>query len=557
MTMDGDSIWGSRDYQVPQYFNFADVIDDWAEKEKHGDKVHYNPALWWSDGDGQEVKWSFQDLASISKKAANVLYTVANVTSGDRVMVLVPRIPEYWLMQVACFRTGAILVPVPTNIGCAELQRRIFLIKPTCFVSNGVIENNLLNTIDEFSSSSSAVKCRLMFNRMKNSNRNSWLSFDELLQQASSDYQSVNSLSSAPIAIVFTSGTTGNAKMVEHSHGSWGLQNRTGMDRLGMGIVESDLVWSQSGTGWVILLAMAVSSWSVGAGVFAHYRNLNGREALEILLEFPITFTFLLPSIYINAVKEDLRRFHFSKLSSCMTTGEPMDKEVMLKWKEATGIDIRSIYGQTEAGALCCTPRNGEVRIGSVGQPFPSVDLVITDDNNQEVSPGHHGRVMVRVKPYRPVPFFTHYVDDPHRTAACFSGDFYITGDIGFKDEDGYFWILGRTDDIIFVNGLNINPHDVEHCLSGHPAVLECAVVSSPNTTGQECAKAFVVLSSEFQNKEENEVITELQDHMMKNAGAWMKPAKKILGSQQALHRKGTKVKMMRTACHSFLLFHT
>ena len=116
-----------------------------------------------------------------------------------------------------------------------------------------------------------------------------------------------------------------------------------------MGIVESDLVWSQSGTGWVILLAMAMSPWSVGAGVFAHYRNLNGREALEILLKFPITFTFLLPSIYINAVKEDLRSFHFSKLSSCMTTGEPMDKEVMLKWKEGTGIDIRSIYGQTEA----------------------------------------------------------------------------------------------------------------------------------------------------------------------------------------------------------------
>lgn len=116
-----------------------------------------------------------------------------------------------------------------------------------------------------------------------------------------------------------------------------------------MGIVESDLVWSQSGTSLVIILGMALSSWSVGAGVFAHYRNLNGRKALDNLLEFTITFTFLLPSIYINAVKEDFRRFHFSKLSSCMTTGEPMDKEVMLKWKEATGIDIRSIYRQTDA----------------------------------------------------------------------------------------------------------------------------------------------------------------------------------------------------------------
>lgn len=116
-----------------------------------------------------------------------------------------------------------------------------------------------------------------------------------------------------------------------------------------MGIVESDLVWSQSATGWVILLCMAMSSWSVGAGVFAHYKDVNAREALETLRKFPVTFSFLLPSIYINAVKEDLKGIQFSKLSSCMATGEPMNKDVMLKWKEATGIDIRNIYGQTEA----------------------------------------------------------------------------------------------------------------------------------------------------------------------------------------------------------------
>ncbi|KAJ7376473.1 acyl-CoA ligase, partial [Desmophyllum pertusum] len=211
----------------------------------------------------------------------------------------------------------------------------------------------------------------------------------------------IKSLSSAPITIVFTSGTTGNSKMVEHSQASWGLSHRMDIRKTGAGVIQSDLVWLQSSTGWVILLARALRSWSVGAGVFFHYKDITPREALETLQKFPVTFALLLPSMYISAAKEDLKSFNFPTLSSCTTTGEPMNKLVMLKWKQETGIDLRCSYGQTET---IIDDNNQEVSPGKLGR------VVIVDDNDQEVHPGTLGRVVIRVKPYRPVGMFTCYV---------------------------------------------------------------------------------------------------------------------------------------------------
>lgn len=164
-----------------------------------------------------------------------------------------------------------------------------------------------------------------------------------------------------------------------------------------------------------------------------------------------------------------------------------------------------------------------------MGPACPGVDVVVVDDNNQEVRelpPGKVGKIVVRVKPYRPVGLFRRYVDDPEKTAARFSGDFYITGDLGYKDEDDYFWIVGRTDDSIIANGVNINPYLVEECLISHQAVLECAVVSSPDPLGQASVKAFIVLSSDSKNKNQDEMIKELQNYVTKKTGAWMSPRK-------------------------------
>lgn len=519
--------WGSQDFQVPEYFNFADIIDDWARKEKEGKRQSNTPALWWIDGDGNEVKWSFQDVAFNSKKTANMLCTAVDIKPGDRVMVIFPAIPEYWLVQAACLRTGGVFLVIPDNIGPKELHRRILKSKPVCVVTanSDQINKELLDLIDKIANSGDVnIRSRILVNRIKDEQREGWLSFEKLFQIAGGDFQSLKSKSSAPTNIFFSSGTTGNAKMIEHSQASMALG--------GLAIkkvhAETDLIWLTTPTGWSALLIQCFfGAWSDGAGAFVHYKKVTPREALNTLQEYPITKAQFRPSTYMTALKEDdLESFSFARLKCFYVAGEPSSKKMLRQWREKTGIELWDFYGQTEMNAITFLRDSGNSSLlESVGRPLQGIDLLVIDDNNQEVPYGTLGRVVVRVKPYRPVNMFTRYVDDPQKTAACFSGDFYVTGDLGKRDADGHFWIVGRVDDLINCNALLVNPLELENCLKEHPAVLECGAVSTPYLMSQ-AIKAFIVLSNDFKSKNQDELMKELQDHVTNNAGGWMRPEK-------------------------------
>jgi len=519
---------GTKSFQVPEYFNFADVIDEWAQKEKDGKRQNNHPALWWIDGAGNEVKWSYQHAVLNSKKTANLLCTAAGIKPGDRVMVILPTIPEYWLMQTACLRTGGVFVIVANNIGPHELHRRILRSKPVCVVAAPCdqVNSTLLDVVDQIcNSGEGTTRSRILVNRMKQEQREGWLSFEDLFQTASADFQSVRSLSSATTNIYFTSGTTGNSKMVEHSQASTGLGS-SGMRK--SRFAETDLSWTATPTGWSVLLINSFfSAWSVGSAVFAHYKTVTARDALETLQRYPITHVQFRPSIYMVALHEgNLPSFSFPNLKRCFVAGEPTNEHMIHKWKKETGLEIWNYYGQTEMNMLTLPREPGDdSRPDSVGKPFPGIEMLIVDDYDKEVPPGTLGRVVIRSKPYRPVGMFTGYVDEPEKTAACYSGDFYLTGDLGRMDAEGYFWIIGRSDDMIFYNALNINPYEVENCLKEHPAVLDCAVVSSPYMMSQ-TIKAFIVLSSGFKERNQDELIKELQDHVTYSTGAWMCPKK-------------------------------
>ncbi|XP_078368730.1 acyl-coenzyme A synthetase ACSM4, mitochondrial-like isoform X2 [Oculina patagonica] len=492
--MDDVVIWGTKDFQVPKYFNFADVIDEWAQNEKEGKRKSDHPALWWIDGAGNELKWSYQDVALNSKKTANVLCTTADIKPGDRVMVILPTIPEYWLIQAACLRTGGVFVITPVDIGPKELHRRILRSKPVCVVAAPCdqVNSELLDVVDQITSSGEVnMRSKLLVNRMRQEKRKDWLSFEDLLQEASADHQSVKSLSSAPTNINHTSGTTGNSKMAEHTQASMGLGS-TGMRDTRF--EETDLSWTAIPSGWSVLPALSFfSAWSAGSGAFAHYKYVTTREALDTLQKYPITHGLFKPFFFLEALNEgNLKSLRFPNLKLCMVTGAPVNTHVIRRWKEETGVELVSGYGQTETHSLATpsVPEN-DSRPDSVGKAVPGVDLL----------------------------------DEPEKTAACFSGDFYKTGDLGRMDSEGYFWIVGRADDMIFYNSLNINPYEVENCLKGHPAVLDCAVCSSPYMMGQ-TIKAFIVLSSGFKHKHQDELIKELQDHVTYNTGEWMCPKK-------------------------------
>ncbi|XP_078366368.1 acyl-coenzyme A synthetase ACSM3, mitochondrial-like isoform X2 [Oculina patagonica] len=292
--------------------------------------------------------------------------------------------------------------------------------------------------------------------------------------------------------------------------------------------IETDLSWTASPTGWSLLpINGFFSPWSVGSGAFAHYKTLTSRVVLDTLQKYPITHGEFKRPFYMEALNEEnLKSFSFSKLKLCFVGGEPVNEHMIRRWKKETGVELWNCYGQTETNILT-TPREpgDDSRPDSVGKPLPGNDILIVDDNDQDVPPGTLGRVVIRVKPYRPVGMFTRYVDEPEKTAACYSGDFYVTGDLGRMDSEGYFWIVGRADDMIFYNSVSINPCEVENCLKGHPAVLDCAVCSSPYMMGQ-TIKAFIVLSNGFKDKNQDELIKELQDHVTYNTAEWMCPKK-------------------------------
>uniref|UniRef100_A0A670K3Y4 medium-chain acyl-CoA ligase n=1 Tax=Podarcis muralis TaxID=64176 RepID=A0A670K3Y4_PODMU len=429
------------DKEVPEYFNFAsDVLDQWSKAEKDGSRAS-NPALWWIDGKGKEVRWSFEELGVLSRKAANVLSGPCGLQRGDRVVLILPRVPEWWLLNVACIRSGIVFLPGTPQLTAKDIQYRLQVSQAKCIITH----DTLTPAVDSISSSCPFLKTKLLLSEGR---RGGWLNFKELLDVAPSDHSCVKTKSDEPMTIYFTSGTTGSPKMAEHSQ----------------------------------------SSLALGLALSGSYK--------------------------------------FKSLRHCLTGGEPLNPEVMVQWKRQTGLDIYEGYGQTEVGIISQNEKGKKIKPGSMGTPAPPYDVQIIDENGNILPRGEEGDIAIRIKSKRPFCFFSRYVDNPEKNASVFRGNFYITGDRGLMDEDGYLWFVGRSDDVIISSGYRIGPFEVESALIEHPAVVESAVVSSPDPVRGEVVKAFVVLSPSFASHNPEKLTLELQEHVKKVTAPYKYPRK-------------------------------
>uniref|UniRef100_A0A803YEK0 medium-chain acyl-CoA ligase n=1 Tax=Meleagris gallopavo TaxID=9103 RepID=A0A803YEK0_MELGA len=457
--------------EVPEYFNFAsDVLDRWTEVEKEGKKPK-NPALWWVDGDGEEVKWSFEELGVLSRKAANVLSGACSLQCGDRVLLLLPRIPEWWLLNVACMRTGTVLIP-----GTQQLTAKDILYRLQKSKAKGIItDDSVASAVESVEADCQSLKFKLL---VSEGHREGWLSFKDLLKNAPSDHQCATTKSQHPMAIYFTSGTTGAPKMTEHSHCSYGI-GLTVSGRYWLNLTSSDIYWNTSDTGWAKAAWSIFSAWSQGACVFVHKMpQFSPPAVLESLSRYPITVFCSAPTAYRMLV------------------------------------------------LVCGNFKGMEIKPGSMGKPSPGYDVKIIDENGNILPPGKEGEIAIKVKPTRPLFLFTCYTDDPEKTKATVRGDFYVTGDRGLMDDNGYFWFVGRADDVINSAGYRIGPFEVESALIEHPAVAESAVVSSPDPIRGEVVKAFVVLTPNYISHDPEKMMKELQDHVKKATAPYKYPRK-------------------------------
>jgi len=506
-----EEVYKSFKLDVPEYYNWArDEFDPWG---KNPEKL----ALWVVDDFGNEQKFTFAELTKLSNQLANV-FRANNIQPGDKIIIVLGRIPAFWLTMLASLRSGVVVSPGTSQLTPKDIQYR--------FEASGavavIVDEEIAAKVDAV-----ADKCPTLKTKIVVGKRDGWLSFDEEVANASDKYDTYNSLATDNSILYFTSGTTGMPKMTVHSHASYGLAHKiTG--KYWLDSTENDLHWNLSDTGWAkAAWSSFFGPWNCGAAIFVHNGTgkFDGKQTLDLLSKFPITTLCGPPTAYRVFVQQDLKNYNFKTLRHCVAAGEPLNPEVIAVWKEATGTLIYDGYGQTETVLLVGNFPCFEVRPGSMGKMAPGFYIGLVDDEGKEVAPGVEGDIAVRVKPERPVGLFKEYYNEPERTANTFRGDWYITGDRGTKDTEDYIWFVGRADDVILSSGYRIGPFEVESALIEHAAVAESAVVASPDDVRGEVVKAFIILAPGYEGSPE--LVKELQN-FVKNLTAPYKYPREI-----------------------------
>jgi medium-chain acyl-CoA synthetase len=507
---DYEKTYAEFKWEVPEYFNFArDVFDKWAEDPQ-------KLAMWWIDDHGTERKITFREFKERSGRVANVLRK-SGVKKGDIVLLIMPRLVEWWETNLACIRSGAVVAPGTTMLTAKDIKYRLELSEARCIVCD---QANAAK-VDEVRADFPGLKTLIVVGEK----RDGWLNYEAAAASVSSDCEVENTRSDDPCILYFTSGTTGMPKMTLHTHASYPIGHViTGKYWHDLG--PEDIDWTLTDTGWAkAAWGSLFNSWNQGATIFVHHtQGFDPKRSLDILGKYPITVLCAPPTAYRMFILEDLSRHKLGVVRHCISAGEPLNPEVIATWEKAFHLQIREGYGQTESVCLVGTFPPLHVKPGSMGKPSPGFQVGVVGDDGQELPPNREGDVAVKVKPRRPVGLFKEYWKDPDRTKAVYRGDWYITGDRAVRDEDGYFWFVGRADDVILASGYRIGPFEVESALIEHPAVAESAVVSSPDEVRGEVVKAFVVLAPGY--KASNELVKELQDHVKKVTAPYKYPRK-------------------------------
>jgi len=510
--------------EKPEYFNFAkDVLEIWADREKGLSGLQVpGHALWYVNDEGEEIKWTFKQLLQHSNRLANVLSEVGGLKPLDRVIVILPRIPEWWLVNVSCLKLGCILSPGTTSLTKNDIVKRINASDATCVITTTEI-SKIIDQIPDADVPTLTAKFAVENSNATSVIKNGWLPVKKLMSESSTTFQCLNTKSDDAMSWFFTSGTTGYPKMTEHTHASYGLAHKmTG--KYWLDLTERDIMWNVSDTGWAKSAYSSVyAPWWQGACVFVHdTQRFDVKKTLGVLEKFPITVTCLPPTAYRLIMQDDKDSYAFKALRHCVSAGEPLNPEVIESWKKKTGLTIREGFGQTEMTLSCGIFRCMEVKPGSMGKATPGYDIKIIDENSDILTSNKEGDIAVRCYPNKPIGMFSKYVKNEEKTADAYRGDYYLTGDRGYKDSDGYLWFVGRSDDVIISAGYRIGPFEVESALLEHDEVAESAVISSPCETRGSIVKAFIVLVEGGSPSDQLKI--DLQDHVKQMTAPYKYP---------------------------------
>ncbi|MFA7303566.1 MAG: AMP-binding protein [Methanoregula sp.] len=500
---------------VPEFYNFGyDVVDAWAAQETK------KPALLWVNQQGETRRYSFLDMKIESDRAACFLQD-NGISRGDRVFIMLPRIPEWWVLIVALIKLGAVYTPAPTMLTPHDISYRLRIGGFVLVVTDRENAHKVQEAVREGSFN---TKCLVVDGEIPG-----WISYPREHAPrishpvgAGASPPRVMTKSSDPLVIFFTSGTTGNPKMVLHDH-SYPLGHIV-TAQLWQDLRASDLHFTISDTGWAkSAWGNLFGQWIAGAAVFIY--DIRGKfdpaEIPPLLEKHGITTFCCPPTIYRMLILLDLEPYNLSGLRHCVSAGEPLNPEVIRIWKEKTGLFIYEGYGQTET-VLCIGAFPGrECPPGSMGKPAPGWHIELHDKDDRPVGVNREGRIAISLDP-RPVGLFSGYIENEAANRKSFVKGWYYTDDKAAMDEDGNFWFIGRDDDVIKASGYRIGPFEVVSALLEHPAVAEAAVVGSPDPIRGLVVKAFVVLKPGFLPSDT--LVAGLQEHVKKVTAPYKYP---------------------------------
>jgi len=483
---------------VPAHFNFAhDVVERWAAERPEA------LALWWIDEQSaRERKITFAEIARDARRAAG-FFAARGMRRGDRALLILPRIPEWWMVMLGLIRLGAVPIPGTPLLTAKDVAYRIEAAEISTVITDAA---NAAKVPEAFTGNRIIVGGELP----------NWTPFESGLAAAADDLPYTPTPATDPGIVYFTSGTTGEAKMVLHTQASYGM-GHTITGKYWLDLSPDDMIWALADTGWAkTAWSNFYGPWIQGATVFS--MDMRGKfdpgVILKTLERYPIS-VFCAPATALRLlVRKNLAACRFARLRHCVSAGEALNPPVAAAWKAGTGLTICEGYGQTETVCMIGYFRalgDVEPRLGSMGRAAPGFDIRIVDEDGRELPAGKTGQIAVRVKPRRPLAMFQEYWKNPGETASRHVGDFYLTGDTGYRDGEGYFYFVGRADDVINSASYRIGPSEVESALQEHASVLESAAIGVPEELRGEIVQAYVVLRPGFAASEQ--LKRELQAH--------------------------------------------
>lgn len=489
---------------VPEDFNFAyDVVDGWAETEPN------KRALLWTNDQGAVKEYSFADMKRISDQTASYFQSIG-IGKGDMVMAILKRRAEFWFTIIALHKIGAVIIPATHLLTKKDIIYRANAADIKVIVADGdeLIIEHINNALPESPSLKKLVSIGPFIPE-------GWEDFHKGIESSAPFVRpSEPTKNSDPLIVSFTSGTTGDPKMVL-------LDSVYPLGHIITGsfwhnLHKDSLHLTIADTGWLkAVWGKLYGQWIAGATVFVYdHEKFTPADMLSMLEKHKVTSLCAPPTIFRFLIREDLTKYNLSSLEYCTIAGEALNPEVYKQFYNLTGIKLREGYGQSETTLIVLTSPWTEPKPGSMGLPSPNYDVDLLTPDGRSAEAGEQGQIVIRTDKKYPIGLYKGYYRNETLTNEAFHDGVYYTGDLAWKDEDGYFWFVGRADDVIKSSGYRIGPFEVESALMTHPAVVECAITAVPDDIRGQIVKATVILSKEYKEKASAELIKELQDHV-------------------------------------------